>query len=206
MDDRKKESQKTVVAFVAGLLIGGLLVWVFTERPEAPATNNNDRNGNTEVTENTNGNTSDDEEDDNDDVDTGTSTNTDASSDVDVADSTTTPTASATVDGNFSFSVADQRAGSTVALSDTTSYPTEQGWIVVHEDANGSLGNALGAARYNTTAGLTPDQVVLLRGTTSGNRYHVVYYSEDGDRIFDLNRDVPLQNEDGMIRASFEAR
>ncbi len=30
----KQESQKTVVAFITGLLIGGLLVWVFSSTPE----------------------------------------------------------------------------------------------------------------------------------------------------------------------------
>ena len=30
----KQESQKTVVAFITGLLIGGLLVWVFSATPE----------------------------------------------------------------------------------------------------------------------------------------------------------------------------
>ena len=34
----KQEGQKTVVAFITGLLIGGLLVWVFSSTPEeAPA-------------------------------------------------------------------------------------------------------------------------------------------------------------------------
>ena len=31
---QKQESQKTVVAFITGLLIGGLLVWVFSATPE----------------------------------------------------------------------------------------------------------------------------------------------------------------------------
>ena len=33
-DVEKQESQKTVVAFITGLLIGGLLVWVFSSAPD----------------------------------------------------------------------------------------------------------------------------------------------------------------------------
>jgi len=33
-EEEKQEGQKTVVAFIAGLLIGGLLVWVFSSTPE----------------------------------------------------------------------------------------------------------------------------------------------------------------------------
>ena len=33
-EQEKQESQKTIVAFAAGLLIGGLLVWVFAGSPK----------------------------------------------------------------------------------------------------------------------------------------------------------------------------
>ena len=39
MEEEKREGQKTVVAFISGLLIGGLLMWVFGAQPkkDAPA-------------------------------------------------------------------------------------------------------------------------------------------------------------------------
>ncbi len=202
MDDRKKESQKTVVAFVAGLLIGGLLVWVFAQTPENDVRADRDKDtvGATDTRDEENGEDTEDRNgaDEGEDEEVGATTPTTPS-----RNQTLQPTI---VEGNFSFSIADQEAGTSVVLGDTTRYPTTQGWIVVHEDSNGERGNALGAARYNTAAGLLPTRIVLLRGTQAGKTYHVVYYSEDGDRVFDLGRDKPLESEGRVIQASFKAQ
>lgn len=190
MDDKKQESQKTVVAFVAGLLIGGLLVWVFSASPE-PVDQDVDTVDEVDTTQ--------DEELD-EDIFNDDAVSTDDSTEDEVAtdDNSTSDTAT--------FSVANQPAGMSVSLNDDMRYPTQTGWVVVHEDVNGDLGNALGAARYNTEAGLTPTQVNLLRGTEAGMTYHVVFYSEDGDRRFDLRNDVPLVAADGgTIATTFVA-
>jgi len=175
MDDRKQESQKTVVAFIAGLLIGGLLVWVFTGTPEteAPVVDTRD---DTQVTET----------DDTDDIFTNGTVDDEAATTPDDAVATPAPT------GNGSVSVNDQPAGAAVALG-AVAYPATEGWIAVHESIGGSLGNALGAARFNTAAGLTPTSVSLLRATTPGETYSVVFYSENGDRIFDLRTDAQIE-------------
>ncbi len=184
MDDKKLESQKTVVAFVAGLLIGGLLVWVFSASPDKPTPTTSSE----ETPE-------------------GEMTNTEEAPEVNETEET--PTSSAPVvqevTGDFSFSVADQSAGTSVSLGDRTSYPTNEGWIVVHEDVNGSLGNALGAARFNTAAGLAPQSVSLLRGTTAGKNYQVVFYSENGDRMFDIREDAIMMRDGKMISDTFAA-
>lgn len=187
MDDKKLESQKTVVAFVAGLLIGGLLVWVFTASPDKPTpSTSSEETPDGEIT----GATETDET-----PETPTASETPASS---------APVAQEEVNGDFSFSVADQSAGTSVSLGSVT-YPTTEGWIVIHEDVNGSLGNALGAARYNTAVGLNPQAVPLLRATTAGNEYHVVFYSENGDRMFDIREDAVLMQDGEMLSTSFTA-
>lgn len=181
MDDKKLESQKTVVAFVAGLLIGGLLVWVFSASPEKPTpSTSSEETPNEEVTE------------------------TEETPEAPAAPTSSTPVTQEEVDGDFSFSVGDQSAGTSVSLGDID-YPTTGGWIVVHDDVNGSLGNALGAARFDTAVGLNPQTVSLLRATTAGNDYHVVFYSENGDRMFDIREDAVLMQDGEMLSTTFTA-
>jgi hypothetical protein len=182
MDDIKtQESKKTVVAFVAGLIIGGLLVWTFSGAPEAGAP----------------GKTSDDE----------TTTTSQKYTDETVADKTedTTMLKEPTTN-NFTFTVADQPAGMFVELGDNVKYPTKEGWIAVHEDVNEEIGSVLGAARYDTVVGLMPDQIELLRNTEAGKKYHVVYYIESGDRKFDRHEDTPITAESGgLVETTFVA-
>lgn len=197
MDEHKKqESQKTVVAFVAGLLIGGLLVWVFSSSPEAAVpTDERTTEDSTETVEMDESDAAPVEQ---------PSARDEVSSDAGIGDDSTS--ASPVVDG-FAFSVEDQPAGGVVSLGDSPVYPTAAGWVVVHEDADGELGNALGAARYNTAGNLTPNQVTLLRGTSAGATYHVVWYVDDGDRIFDMERDTLVTTSaGGAVRATFIAQ
>lgn len=184
MDDKTQDSKKTVVAFIAGLIIGGLLVWLFSGPSEGTSSSktglNTKKDADTEIDENLG----------------------------DIVDETkdTGGITDKTTQGNEAFSVADQSAGMMVSLGTTVQYPSKEGWIVVHEDVNGELGSALGAARYNTEVGLTPTSVELLRGTMSGKTYHVVYYTEDGDRMFDLKMDMPMMKDDGgVLQATFVA-
>ena len=182
MDDKTQDSKKTVVAFVAGLIIGGLLVWLFSGSPEAtaPEKTSADKKGSMTAVE--------------EKLDAAQEENTD------------TKTTEALIDGNLAFTVANQSAGMTVALGEVR-YPSVEGWIVVHDDAGGELGWALGAARYNTDIGLRPDHVELLRATEAGKTYHVVYYTEDGDRMFDLKLDTPMSVEGGeLLSATFVAQ
>lgn len=183
----KQDGQKTVVAFIAGLLIGGLLVWVFSASPED--TNVDDAAETAERTEQTDRTDSDDTEDARTSTNnSNTSTNADKGSE-------STPTS---VMGEGSLSVNDQPAGGVVAIADAE-YPSTDGWIVVHDYVGGEMGNALGAARYSTTEGLLPSEVRLLRVTEAGKTYFVVFYSDNGDRVFDLADDLPVMNEDGEM-------
>lgn len=172
-DVENKESQKTVVAFISGLLIGGLLVWVFSSSPEkavAPeSTNDTIENLNTE--------------------------NTDTSVNDKKTEATTV------VVGEGSIIIKNQPAGTTVVI-DSMNVPTVHGWVVVREFMNGVSGNILGAARYSIEEQLIPKQVELIRGTTKGGSYQVVFFTNSGDTKFDLGEDVLIEG----IATTFEAQ
>jgi hypothetical protein len=185
MDDAKRqESKKTVVAFVIGLLIGGLLVWLFSGSlgSSKKETALNESGSIDAAIEQGLNEVSRDEE------------------------ASSTGAKTATDKHDFSFSINDQPAGMTVSLGNVK-YPTDEGWIAVHEEIGGELGNVLGASRYDTNVGLLPKTVELLRSTIKGKTYHVVYYSESGDRMFDRKEDKPLTKEGGgLIEATFVAK
>ncbi len=170
-DVEKQESQKTVVAFITGLLIGGLLVWVFSSTPEGAKQTE-------EVSLDTQ------------EVSTETSTEV-------VAD---TETESEMTVGEGALSVADQAAGTVVTLG-ATELPTQSGWIVVRDYMDGTPGNVLGAARFNADEGLTPTTVELMRATTAGSSYLVMFYTNAGDIGFKTAEDKPIEG----VSATFKA-
>ena len=94
-----------------------------------------------------------------------------------------------------SISVSDQVAGKVVMIGDTV-YPTTEGWIAVRDYLeNGELGYVLGAARFSVEQQLLPKEVVLLRATTAGETYAVVFYNDNGDRKFNLANDTMIESQ-----------
>ncbi len=89
-------------------------------------------------------------------------------------------------------SVDDQPAGSFVSVGSVTL--SQVGWAAVRD----SGGHVLGAARLEpgTNTGV---QIPLLRNTVSGERYQVLVYIDDGDKQFDLHKDILVTNSDGSI-------
>lgn len=169
----REESKKTVVAFITGLLIGGLLVWVFASTPETQApteTQNETETENTAADANATG----------------------ASTEIALKTEATT--------GTGSIKVVDQKAGKLVVLG-TLEYPAESGWVVVRDYMDGVPGNVLGAARYSTEEGLMPTSVELVRETTPGSSYQVVYYTNEGAPTFLMGEDKPVEG----IGATFKA-
>lgn len=167
----KQEGQKTVVSFITGLLIGGLLVWVFSSSPEevvAPETEETT----TEVSTGS--------------EDTKTTEEvTNSNSQINKVDEVVVRQE---VTGKGTLTVQNQKEGATVALGTVTT-PTDAGWVVVRDYANSTAGNILGAARYNAAEGLMPTIVHLLRNTKKGSEYQVSFYGDNGDKVFDTKED-----------------
>ncbi len=167
-EQEKQESQKTVVAFAAGLLIGGLLVWIFGGSPktEEVAQEKTDTTTTEEVTTTTGEEVKPEE------------VKTDAKP--------------VLVTGEGKIEVDEVKAGKEVKLSSAT-FPTDEGWIGVRDYANGQPAGLLGVARYSKEQGLVPESVVLQRSTVAGNSYAIVFYSESGDRVFSLADDKQIE-------------
>lgn len=168
-DEKQQDGQKTIVAFVVGLLIGGMLVWAFSgSNTEAPQKNVDDTDTEEVMV--------DDESDSEMEVSTEDS------------DTFEVPTLSV---GEGEVIVNNQPAGTSVALESAT-YPVSEGWIGVQDFNNEQLGFILGVVRFSESQGLVPDEIVLQRATTPGNNYAIVIFTEDGDFNFNLAGDVRI--------------
>lgn len=171
-EQEKQEGQKTVVSFVSGLLVGGLLVWAFSGSPKDDAPVDTLHEAGEEVVI------------DEDAERTGEVINEDT-------ETPATPSTPAMEVGDGSLTVNDQAAGSSVSLT-TATFPTEDGWVAVRIYSEGQMGSILGAARYSKEQGLVPTEVSLLAPTVAGREYAVVFFSEDGNREFNLDGDAQL--------------
>jgi hypothetical protein len=95
--------------------------------------------------------------------------------------------------GENAILVRDQKEGLMVDIELVTLENT--GWVVIHEDNDGTLGNALGAQLF--LAGVSSGTVDLLRGMEAGNIYHAAVRQDDGDGAFDLSKDFLLSDGKG---------
>lgn len=176
----KQEGQKTVVAFVAGLLVGGLLVWIFSSAPndeKAPVTVDDAEVG---------------EEIDENGV---------MESEGDMTDEAEAPEAMPElVTGEGKVDLGGLAAGSVVDF-DSITFPVDEGWIAIRSYTDETLGNILGASRFSKSQGLVPDSVQLLAPTVAGRDYAVVFFTENGDRAFNLATDSQIEG----VFATFKA-
>jgi hypothetical protein len=174
MAEEKQDGQKTLVAFVVGLLIGGMLVWAFS----GPTTN--------APTEN---------------VADATASKAAAEGEESKESEATVASGEEVIEvsqpelqvGEGEVEVNDQVASASVTLESAT-YPVSEGWIGVREYNNDQLGYILGVVRFSESQGLVPAEIALQRATSPGNRYAVVIFTEDGDFEFSLAGDVQIDS------------
>lgn len=86
-----------------------------------------------------------------------------------------------------------QSAGFSVSVSQAS--VSGNSWIVVYESRNGERGNALGAALFSPER--KSGTVRLLRTTIAGQTYFVGHRRDDGDRIFSMQKDLPVVGTNG---------
>lgn len=182
----QQNDKKTVVAFIVGLIIGGLLVWAFSG-PSANAPSKTDKMADDKETV-----TQDDEE-------IVSTTEEGDGSDAGTAGVTSKPVALPVGDGKVE--VGDTTAGTKVALTSVT-FPVAEGWVGVRDYADERLGGLLGVVRFSKEQGLIPGEVYLQRATKAGSNYAIVMYTENGDRTFNLANDVQIDT----IFATFTAK
>lgn len=181
MAEQNEEGKKTIVSFIVGLLIGGLLVWSFGGNDNnTPVVEDNE----TPTAEETDPEMSD--ETTSDDTETINETTSPAPAAPEVA---VLPT------GEGAVTIADTSASSRIPMESAT-FPVAEGWVGVRDYNNGQLGPILGVVRFSEEQGLVPTEIILQRATTRGNEYAIVFYTEDGDRDFNLATDVQI---DGVV-------
>jgi len=189
MEEEKRDGQKTVVAFISGLLIGGLLMWAFSgpQKKGGPDMVKNDTAQG--------------------DIKTADQNNTQPTTDA--AAPTTATAADPKVEvmaGVGSISVADQKAGMSVTLGDVK-FPANGGWIAVQNIAGDKLGTTIGAARFDVKAGLIPKAIDLIGSTVAGNTYAVVFHGTDGDHMYTSATDKVVMGADGKpLATTFKAQ
>lgn len=179
----QQNDKKTVVAFIVGLLIGGLLVWAFSG-PSASAPAKSEKKDAAKEMTNKDG---DEEKDDAEAAD-------------EEVKKDAAPVVATLPVGDGKVTVSKKTAGSLVELSNVT-YPVGEGWVGVRDYADGRLGMLLGVARFSKEQGLVPEAVILQRPTKAGNDYAVVMYNESGDRAFNLAEDTQID----QVFANFTA-
>jgi len=167
------KERKTVTAFGVGLMVGGLLVWVFNDT-QVTAPNVSDMPVATTEQQMALAGAS------NMSDETGTVAPVEA---VSVAQKPDV--------GDGRIVVGEVNAGTVVELKSAT-FPANEGWVGVRRIHNGQVANILGAARYSQTQGLIPKRVELLTPMVAGVEYAVVFFTEDGDRQFNPRTDTQL--------------
>ena len=95
--------------------------------------------------------------------------------------------------GENAILVRDQKPGVIVNVELVTL--ENAGWVVIHEDNDGVLGNALGAQLF--LAGVNSGTVELLRGMEVDKIYYATIRQDDGDIAFDLSKDFLLSDGKG---------
>jgi hypothetical protein len=89
----------------------------------------------------------------------------------------------------------DQFPGRVVYVSSATL--PQNGFVVIHEDANGQPGNIIGSRFFRR--GTNPGSIELTASTVEGRRYWAMLHTDNGDGTFNATQDLPIRDAAGNI-------
>ena len=91
--------------------------------------------------------------------------------------------------------VSDQYPGNVVYISSVQL--ANPGWVEIHKDNAGTPGAVIGSAYF--AAGINPGKITLTENTVDGGTYYAIIHSDDGDKKFDVTKDLPLKDSNGNV-------
>jgi len=91
--------------------------------------------------------------------------------------------------------MSDQYPGNIVYLSSVQF--ENGGWVVIHSDTAGKPGAIIGQTYFEK--GINPGRITLTKATVEGGTYYAMLHSDDGNKIFDPIKDLPLKDTNGSI-------
>jgi hypothetical protein len=71
------------------------------------------------------------------------------------------------------------------------------GFVVIHEDRNGTPGNILGVSGLLADGETNSVQITLSRSTLDGETVYAMLHLDDGDKMFDVVKDKPALDRIG---------
>lgn len=91
--------------------------------------------------------------------------------------------------------VTDQFPGNIVYVSSVQF--ANPGFVVIHADKDGKPGDVIGYQYFDK--GIFPGKVTLTKSTVEGGVYYAMLHSDNGDKKFDITKDLPLKDSKGNI-------
>ena len=92
--------------------------------------------------------------------------------------------------------ISDQFPGNVVYVSSVNL--ANGGWVEIHKDNAGTPGAYVGSMYFEK--GISPGgKITLTEPTVEGGIYYAMLHSDDGDKIFDSAKDLPLKDSKGNI-------
>ncbi|MEK7641552.1 MAG: hypothetical protein AAB365_00995 [Patescibacteria group bacterium] len=91
--------------------------------------------------------------------------------------------------------MSDQYPGNVVYLSSVQL--ANGGWVAVHADKNGQPGDVIGSMYFEK--GINPGKITLTKSTVEGGIYYAMLHADDGDKVFDATKDLPIKDSRGNV-------
>lgn len=90
--------------------------------------------------------------------------------------------------------ITDQFPGNIVYVS--TVQLANPGFVVIHKDNAGKPGDIIGSMYFDK--GISNGKITLKTPTMEGGIYYAALHSDDGDKIFDVTKDLPIKDSVGQ--------